>query len=262
MELDKRQKAAVLALVAVGAFISGATILLRSQSSGGESSSPSITITDPALPGRSGTALPDASVSKDADVSALIDGLSSGTDSVPSDQSGSTEVVVHVAGKVKNPGVYHLKPGARVIDAVNAAGGSRQDADLDMVNLAARVRDSDQIFIPTKGEQAPVTAAVEKARSAYVAPHAKVAPASSAAGSSSGGTSAASSSPKTIGKININTAGPDELDRLPGVGPATAAKIIEYRKASGGFNSPEELMNVKGIAEKKFADMQPYVVVR
>lgn len=260
MELDKRQKSAVLALVAVGAFISGATILLRSQGSVGEVS-PTITITDPSVAGSNGSLLPGTSASDNTDVTGLLNGLNA-SDSASAAEAPASEVVVHVAGKVKNPGVYHLKPGARVVDAVNAAGGSKQDADLDLINLAARVRDSDQIFIPAKGEQAPVTAAVEQARSAYVAPHAKAAPASSAAGSSTGGTSSASSSPKAIGKININTAGPDELDRLPGVGPATAAKIIEYRKASGGFNSPEELMNVKGIAEKKFADMQPYVVVR
>jgi len=64
------------------------------------------------------------------------------------------------------------------------------------------------------------------------------------------------------GPVNINTAGPEELDRLPGVGPATAAKIIEYRRAIGGFTRPEDLLGVPGIGEKKFAEMKPYVVVR
>ncbi len=158
----------------------------------------------------------------------------------------SEEVAVHVAGQVKNSGVYTLPAGKRVIDALRAAGGTKPDADRDAINLAARLVDGEQIYVPKKGAAPPAPAPVssfapEKADS-------KAPP-------------AVPPLQRAPRPVNINRAGPEELDLLPGVGPATAQSIIEYRKAAGGFARPEDLMNVKGIGPKKFAAMKQWVVV-
>ncbi|MBI2842851.1 MAG: helix-hairpin-helix domain-containing protein [Armatimonadetes bacterium] len=146
-----------------------------------------------------------------------------------------SKLAVHVAGSVKRPGVYLLQPGGRVVDAVHMAGGPTSDADLASVNLAARVRDGQQIMIqsksaPSQAVQSPVSAPRSPARAAI-----------------SGRT------------VNINTAGPEELDTLPGVGPVTAQKIIDYRNQIGGFTSIDQLIDVKGIGPKKFEQMRPFV---
>lgn len=168
----------------------------------------------------------------------------------------SGQVVVHVVGRVKSPGLYHLPPGARVADAVEAAGGAASDADTEAVNLAARAVDGEQIYLPRKGETVVPPAHETSSPSSSSSSGSRV------SASTSGSSSSASARPSAPLRVNINTAGSAELDRLPGVGPSTAAKIIDYRKAAGGFARPEDLMNVPGIGEKKFADMKPYVVVR
>ncbi|MBW3622483.1 MAG: helix-hairpin-helix domain-containing protein [Armatimonadetes bacterium] len=148
----------------------------------------------------------------------------------------STLLVVHVAGAVKKPGVYALAPGKRVIDAVNKAGGAARSADLDSLNLAARIGDGQQIFIPAKG---------------------------SGTGPSSPSRRSAAKSVKTAsGMVNVNTATLEELDRLPGVGPSTAQKIMEYRDSHGPFTSPEGLLEVKGIGPKKLEKMRPYLLLQ
>jgi len=167
----------------------------------------------------------------------------------------SADVVVHVAGQVKNSGVYTLPAGKRVIDALRAAGGTKPDADRDAINLAARLEDGEQIYVPKKGSAppAPAAGAVSSFAPAKTGSKAPAVSASRAAASARPATG-----PK---KVNINRAGAEELDLLPGVGPATAQSILEYRKAAGGFARPEDLMNVKGIGPKKFAAMKQWVVV-
>ena len=153
----------------------------------------------------------------------------------------SLNIVVHVAGEVKNPGVYTLPSGARMIDAVTAAGGATARADLEVINLATPLIDSSQIYVPAKGVAAhPVFARPQ--------------PGINGIASSTNNVSAS-------GLVNINRASVTELDSLPGVGPSTAQAIVEYRVAHGPFASPEDLLNVKGIGPAKFEAMRKLVGV-
>lgn len=147
-------------------------------------------------------------------------------------------VVVHVDGAVVNPGVYELRSEIpRVGDAVDAAGGLVEGADTTSMNLAAPLGDGQKVHVPLQGEVAPAEAG-------------------DATGSALAGSSDVGSS-----LVNINSATVVELDGLPGVGPSTAAAIVEDRDANGPFSSPEDLMRVSGIGEKKFAKLRDHVCV-
>ncbi len=147
--------------------------------------------------------------------------------------------MVYVCGAVRSPGVVRLPDGARVTDALEVAGGPTANAELAAVNLAAPVTDGQQIVVPERGAVA-------------------AAPASGGASSSStaGG---AGTAPAAL--ININTASAEELDALDGVGPSTAQKIIDYRTANGGFKTIDEIKEVPGIGDAKFAAMQDSITV-
>jgi competence protein ComEA len=142
-------------------------------------------------------------------------------------EPGTTEAQVHAAGAVRKPGVYALPLGSRVSDLLAAAGGATPDADLDQVNLAARVGDGERIYLPRKGESAP--------------------------GISGAGP------PST--PLDLNTATAEQLDALPGVGPSTAAAIVEHRTEHGRFRSVEELLEVRGIGPAKLASIRSKVKV-
>ncbi|MBM3146811.1 MAG: helix-hairpin-helix domain-containing protein [Actinobacteria bacterium] len=152
------------------------------------------------------------------------------------------EVVVDVCGAVVRPGVYRLSPEARVCDAVDLAGGATAKAELSAVNLAARLVDGQQIVIPEKG--APAGAGVTAATSD---------------GGGAGGTDAVGDGSTAL--VNLNTATLEQLDALSGVGPATAQKIIDFREANGGFSSVEQLLDVSGIGDAKFAALKDLVTV-
>lgn len=153
----------------------------------------------------------------------------------------SSEVVVHVCGAVRSPGVIRLPQGSRVSDALDLAGGASGKAELAGVNLAARVADGQQIVVPER----PATGAA--------------AGQPAVAGTSGGG--AAAGSPTAGALVNINTASLAELDTLEGVGPSTAQKIIDYRTANGGFRSIDELRNVSGIGDARFAAIEDAITV-
>ncbi|WP_230197500.1 ComEA family DNA-binding protein [Timonella senegalensis] len=156
---------------------------------------------------------------------------------IDEDQEGepldSTKVlVVHIAGQVKSPGVYELPANSRVADVLESAGGALKGADTAAVNLARRIVDGEQIFVPKPGEVVPAGGVAQSAGDAN--------PASGAGGSTSRGST-------TTGPININTASAEQLQGLPGVGPAIAGRIVDWRTAHGPFTKVEDLQNVKGI---------------
>lgn len=171
------------------------------------------------------------------------DGTSSSDANGLPDEEATAEakgaIVVDVAGAVASPGVVELKDGARVADALGAAGGLAEDADLTSVNRAARLTDGQRVYVPRVGEQvAPVEG-------------------DGSAGAAGEGTQ----STATGQAVNINTACLAELDALPGVGPATAQAIIDDREANGPFTAPEDLMRVSGIGEKKFEKLKSSICV-
>lgn len=142
----------------------------------------------------------------------------------------SEEIMVHISGAVNSPGILRLDSSKRVVDALDLAGGARDDADLDRVNLAARLHDEEKIYIPKVGE-------VQENMTTL------------ASSPSSSGTSS---------KININSADLSELTKIPGVGEKTAQKILDYR-ANNSFSSIEDIKNVPGIGDKKFESMKDYI---
>jgi competence protein ComEA len=142
---------------------------------------------------------------------------------------------VHISGAVRNPGVFELPGGSRVQEAVEAAGGVTEEADLDRINLAAWVNDGQRVHVPTKGETDPPAANLDAGTSTGLA-----------------GT----------GKININTATAEQLDTLPGIGPAYAERIIRYRQEQGPFESIEQIMEVRGIGQVCFEDVKDMICVR
>ena len=148
----------------------------------------------------------------------------------------SARVIVHVAGAVRTPGVYDLDDGARVDDAVRAAGGPIGEADLDGVNLAAPVVDGQRVYVPVAGE---------------------VDPASVPSGVPLDGAGGAVPS----GPVDLNSATVEELESLPGVGPATAAAIVDDRVRNGPFASVDDLDRVPGIGPGKLAALRDLVAV-
>jgi len=136
------------------------------------------------------------------------------------------QLVVDVAGAVRRPGLYHLGAGTRIADAVAAAGGATAHADVALVNLAAPLADGEQVLVPVRGA----------------------------------GGAAAAGTPSPTAPLDLNTASAEQLDALPGVGPATAQKIIDYRQAHGPFRSVDELEAVPGIGPSKLAQLKGLVI--
>ena len=151
----------------------------------------------------------------------------------------SAPIAVHVIGAVPRPGLYEFPEGARVQDAIDAAGGMLADANPDALNLAALLEDGQQLGIPYKDGSQPANDT-----STFDLP------------------SSATDVPSTNANqdlININTASLEELDTLPGIGPTTAQKILDYRNENGPFSAIEDIMNVSGIGPATFQDIQDLI---
>lgn len=144
-------------------------------------------------------------------------------------------IYVDIGGEVKNPMLAELPEGSRVDDAIKAAGGLTDKADLTDINRAAFVEDGEKIYIPAIIDEDDMSTS-----------------AGSAALTSGGSEAGGQSSSYSGGKVNINTAGSDELQTLTGIGPVTAQKIIDYRTENGRFSSIEDIKNVSGIGDKTF----------
>jgi competence protein ComEA len=155
----------------------------------------------------------------------------------PVSASSAATVVVDVAGKVRRPGVYTLPQGARVYEALRAAGGARHGASTVSLNLAAVLQDGQQIVVGAPG--------------AAAAP----APATGSLGAASGG----SSGPAAL--IDLNTATLEQLESLPGVGPVLGQNILDWRAAHQQFTSVDQLSDVTGIGDVRLAQLRPLVTV-
>lgn len=136
-------------------------------------------------------------------------------------------VYVHVFGAVATPGLYVLDDGARVADVIAAAGGLAEGADASAVNLARRVGDGEQLYVPAVGETPPATAAA----------------------------------PAGDGRVNLNTADIAALDTLPRIGPAMAERIVQWRESNGRFTSVEDLLAVPGIGDKMLESLRDLVTI-
>jgi competence protein ComEA len=148
---------------------------------------------------------------------------------------GGGRLTVHVAGAVRRPGVYELRSGARVDDAVQRAGGAKRRADLGGLNLAAELEDGRQVLVP------------ERPR-----------PGAGGGGAATGGVAP---EPAEGQPLNLNTATLEQLDTLSGIGPLTAQKILEFREERGGFGSIEELGEIPGIGDKRLASLREEVTL-
>ena len=144
---------------------------------------------------------------------------------LPTTTAVTTEVKVYVSGAVAHPGVYTMRQGDRVLDAIDAAGGTTENADLTRINLAAKVKDEQQIHVPKPGESLPQES---------------------------------SGQPQ---KININTASVEALDTLPDIGETKAQAIVNYRKEHGDFKRIEDLVEVAGIGSSTYENLKNLITV-
>ncbi len=154
---------------------------------------------------------------------------------------GPDEVTVHVAGAVVSPGVYELPGSARVIDAVEAAGGGAPESDLDRLNLASKLADGQRVLVQKTGDPS--------------------APAPAGTGEAATPGDAGATGDPGAGPVNLNSATQAQLETLPGIGPVLAQAIIAERDRRSGFRSVNELRSVRGIGDKRFADLQSLVTV-
>ena len=213
-------KAVVVAMLVVIAMASG----LAMASFGSESGGVSFERND-----GSGT-----SVEREAEDAPSDDAVGSSKKS-----SSAAEVYVDVDGAVVSPGVYRLKEGARVSQAIDAAGGLTAEADVTGLNRASKVADGQKIYVPKVGEQQAVTAG----------------------GGADGCAVVTSGANDAAGLVNINTASVAELQTLSGIGPSMAQSIIDERTKNGPFASVDDLMRVSGIGEKKLAKIKDCICV-
>lgn len=175
------------------------------------------------------------------------EGSAAGAGPAPS-TTVAAELVVQAAGAVARPGVFRLPPDARVDDLVREAGGLTSEADGDRVNLAAPLADGERVWVPRRGEEEPPEVVAGGGG-----------PGPAGAPSAGGGTAGGPGVPEVV---DLNTATAEQLDTLPGVGPATATAILAYREEVGPFGSVDELLEVRGIGDAKLEQLRPLVRVR
>ncbi|WP_423247633.1 helix-hairpin-helix domain-containing protein [Streptomyces achmelvichensis] len=161
---------------------------------------------------------------------------------VPSAAAPSGRIIIDVSGKVRRPGVLQLPAGSRVADALHAAGGVKPGTDLTALNRARVLVDGEQVVVGL-----PVPPGVTGAG------------AGPAGGSIGGAGGAGGPGAQPAGPVSLNSATAEQLDTLPGVGPVLAQHIIDYRTQHGGFRSVDELREVNGIGDRRFADLQNLV---
>lgn len=154
-------------------------------------------------------------------------------------------IFVHIAGCVQKEGMLELSSNSRIADAIEKAGGLTQEADLSDINLAYLLEDGMKIYIPNQNERQENNEKTENIPKAENTSSMQIQD---------------TSTKQDV--ININTATQEELDTLPGIGPATATKIIEYRKEKGKFKQKEEIKEVSGIGEAKYEKIKEYISIK
>lgn len=154
-------------------------------------------------------------------------------------------IFVHIAGCVQKEGMLELSSNSRIADAIEKAGGLTQEADLSDINLAYLLEDGMKIYIPNQNERQENNEKTENIPKEENTPSMQI-----------------QDTNTKQDVININTATQEELDTLPGIGPATAAKIIEYRKEKGKFKQKEEIKEVSGIGEAKYEKIKEYISIK
>ena len=152
------------------------------------------------------------------------------------------EIILHIIGAVKNPGIVKIKEGSRIVDVIEAAGGITEEADISKINLAYIVEDGQKIFVPSITDE--ITEETE-----YVT-------------SESGDNIIVDDNEGENVMVNINKATQTELETLPGIGPAMALRIIEHREENGNFENIEEIKNVKGIGDAKYENIKNNICVK
>ena len=148
-------------------------------------------------------------------------------------------IMVHIDGEVVTPGIISLKAGSRIADAIQACGGTTDISDISKINLAYELKDGQKVYIPSIYDVEDVEYIQNDAGNNVIIPD----------------TSSSSA------LVNINSATQAELETLPGIGPSTAAKIIDYRNKNGDFKNIEDIMNVSGIGESKFNNIKNYICI-
>lgn len=161
-------------------------------------------------------------------------------DTISSTKSTPSKLKVHIIGEIVSPGIYELNEGDRIYDLILLAGGTTENADLNKINLAYELSDGEKIYIPGISDEI----------STYIY---------NDAGENVSDRSSISSNNK---KININQATTSDLEKISGIGPSLAEKIINYRNSNGKFNSIDELKNISGIGDKKFEIIQEYIDIK
>lgn len=145
-------------------------------------------------------------------------------------------IIIHVAGEVLNEGIVEISSNSRISDAINAAGGLTEEADISKINLASPLKDGEKVYIPNS-EELKSGSYIEIKETEDITSY------------------------RETGKVNINTATQTELETLSGIGPSTALKIINYRKQNGKFKSIEDIKNVSGIGEAKFNSIKDSISI-
>ena len=153
-------------------------------------------------------------------------------------------IVVHVSGAIKSPGVVKLKQGARIEDAIEKAGGLKDNADISNVNLAYVLEDGVKIIIPEKGDDGQTVDIVSSSVGDEIILNFN------------------SNEEEKKTKVNINKASQSDLESLSGVGPSLASKIIDYRNNNGKFSNIEDIKNVSGIGDNKFDAIKDYICIK
>ncbi len=289
--MQPRTRIAIIVLAAIAAL---ACLLPVGMSAIRAANRPPVVITIP--PGANNPPLPYASgaISSSNDGSApsrsrrsisapAADAAATESTASPSAPAPSpTLLYVHVAGAVRSPGVYQLADGSRMFNAIHAAGGALPKGDTNAVNLAEKLEDGEKIVVPLKGQNddfdadsntgvTGIDTANGSASADAVADSLKTPAQSTGRGKKTrakrgkgraGSNSSSSHASKiTQGQININTATVEQFERLPGIGPAMAARIVAGRKALGGFQKVTDLLYVRGLGQGKFQEIEPYVTL-